>query len=102
MAKTVYVTCPHCSAFLEVNSANGKIIKSYEADQNADKNEDKLQAALKKIKSASAAREKKFESIKKEEERKKDKLSSLFEEERKKIKEEGDIKPPEHRLFDLD
>ena len=102
MSKTVYVTCPHCDAFLEVNIANGKVVRSFEADKDADKNEDKLQAALKKMKSQDATREERFESTKKEMNDKKDKLAQLFDEERKKIKEEGDIKPPEHRLFDLD
>jgi len=102
MPKTIYVNCPHCNSFLEVNPVNGKVVRSYEADPDADKNEDKLKAALKKMKSEDATREEKFESTKKEMEEKKDKLAQLFEEERKKIKEEGDIKPPEHRLFDLD
>jgi len=100
MNKTFYVNCPHCKTFMEVDSATGKIIKSFAANET-NENEDKLLSALNKIKESDAEREKKFEASKYEAKSKKDKLSELFDKEKKRIQEEGDIKP-DIRPFDLD
>ncbi len=101
MAQTIYVTCPFCEGFLEVNPVTGKVVRSFPA---SDKNEsgDKLLSALEKMKNEDSELEQKFESSKKNMNTQKDKLDQLFEEQKKKIKEEGDISPPEIRPFDLD
>jgi len=100
MQKTFYVNCPHCKTFMEVDSATGKIIRSFAA-QDKSENEDRLLSALNKIKESDSEREKKFEASKKEAKDKKSKLSELFDKERKRVQEEGDIKP-DIRPFDLD
>ncbi|MDX9701955.1 MAG: hypothetical protein RBU23_02810 [Candidatus Auribacterota bacterium] len=101
MQHTIYVTCPFCEGFLEVNPVTGKVVRSFPAGHK-DESADKLQSALKKMKADGSQLEEKFEASKKEMNQQKDKLSQLFEQEKKKIQEEGDVSPPEVRPFDLD
>lgn len=101
MQRTIYVTCPFCEGFLEVNPANGKVVRSFPAGEN-DENKDKLLSALEKMKQDDSEREQKFEDAKKQMTSNTDKLSELFEKEKKRIKEEGDTSAPDIRPFDLD
>lgn len=101
MDRTVFVTCPHCEAFLEVNPANGKVVRSFPAGHQQDENKDRLSAALDKMKSDASTREDRFEQKKKEAEGRKDKLSELFDQEKKRAREEG-VTGPEIRPIDLD
>lgn len=99
--RTIYVNCPHCNAFMEVISSNGKVIRSREAKEELTDNQDKLTAELNKIKSGQTEREQSFKKSQKDTAGLHNKLDALFEKEKKRIKETGDI-TPEIKPFDLD
>ncbi|MEW6535905.1 MAG: hypothetical protein AB1454_09820 [Candidatus Auribacterota bacterium] len=101
MTRTIYITCPHCKALIEAETDHGKVIKSFPHDGEADSDKDRFLSEMEKIKKSDQTREERFNQSKKEEEKKKDKLSELFKKETDRVKKEGDIKP-ELRPFDLD
>ncbi len=99
--QTIYVNCPHCNAFMEIVSSNGKIVRSHEAKEKLPDNQDTLTAELNKIKSGQTERDESFKKSQQDTAGLHNKLDALFDEEKKRVKETGDI-TPEIRPFDLD
>lgn len=99
--QTIYVNCPHCNAFMEIVSSNGKIVRSHEPKEEPTDNQDTLTAELNRIKSGQTEREESFKKSKEDTAGLNNKLDALFQKEKKRVKETGDI-TPEIRPFDLD
>lgn len=103
MSKTIFVTCPVCQEFMEVNAENGKVIKHQESKTKGKTKDKAFDEALEDTKDRESKLSQQFDSAKLAEKEKLKKLDKLFKEKKKKIDsgEEGEEDKP-IRPFDLD
>jgi hypothetical protein len=101
MAKTIYVSCPHCEGLMEVNSETGQIVQKWAPGEKGADGENKIAAALKKMEEDKKRRVGLFDQTKDDLEAQKKKLENVFKKEVDRIKKEG-IKENPIRPFDLD
>jgi hypothetical protein len=98
--RTVLVTCPICKGTLEVNAANGKVLRKFPYKDNA-AGGDQLAEALEDVKKSVAKADEKFKSAQEKERSKFERLEKAFREKKKIVDEEGDTGKP-LRDIDLD
>lgn len=98
--RTVLATCPICKGTLEINAANGKVLRSFEFKQKSE-GEDQLQDSLKEVKERSSKVEAKFKASQEKEKTKLHRIEKAFLEKKKEIDESGDTSKP-IRDIDLD
>ena len=99
-ARTMLVTCPFCRGTLEVNAANGKIVRRFPPRDEAE-SDDLLADALKKVKEGESRREKMLREAREKEKGKLERIEKAFREKKREIEESGDTGKP-IRDIDLD
>ncbi len=98
---TVYVNCPCCSAMLEVDVEDGRVVNKWNASERSKSGEDKMKAALLKMEEDKRKRESLLENTKSNLEAKKKRMDEVFKKEVEKIKKDGLGEKP-LTPFDLD
>jgi uncharacterized Zn finger protein (UPF0148 family) len=98
---TFYVNCPCCSALLEVNAEDGRVVNKWTASERNKSGEDKMKSALQKLQDDKKKRETLLENTKSNLDAKKKRMDEAFRKEVEKIKKEGLGEKP-LTPFDLD
>ncbi|MEI6633232.1 MAG: hypothetical protein WCP22_05355 [Chlamydiota bacterium] len=99
-ARTVYVNCPFCKGMLEINTENGRVVRSFEPKEIPEDG-DLLSEGLKAVKGGEATRDRMFREAQEKEKHKLERLERAFKEKKKEVVESGDISRPESP-FDME
>lgn len=98
---TFYVNCPCCSALLEVDAEDGRVVNKWTPSERHKSGEDKMKAALQKLQDDRKKRENLLENTRSTLDAKKKRMDDAFRKEVEKIQKEGLGEKP-LRPFDLD
>lgn len=102
MSKTIFVNCPACQEFMEINTENGKILRHQPSKTKGKSKEQAFLEALDETKERERKLTQQFDSAKDAEKEKLKKLEEKFRKKKGKIdsgvdEDEGPVRP-----FDLD
>jgi len=102
MARTLYVTCPHCKELLEVDAEDGKVLKHFKSTlAGRAGSSDVLTDIIQDVKSKGEKLDARFKDAKEKEKDKSKTLDDAFKKSIEKAKQDKDVKP-DIRPFDLD
>jgi hypothetical protein len=99
--KTFYVDCPFCDGMMEIDAESGKMLKKWGPSEKLAADQDKMQAALRKLENDKKRRATILDDTRNRIASDKRKAESLFEQQVKKIKKEGIAEKPQNP-FDRD